>query len=949
MSPFGPRLWLQERLEFLQTLGTMRVRAALLLVFLLSGFSGLVFEVLWVRLASLGLGITVYAISLVVATFMGGLAFGGWLASRYADRRQWGVRAYAFMELGIAVSGPAVSWLLKSLPAWVSSPPLMMVLAAAAMLVPCTLMGATIPVLCRAVLDPKVPGRAVGWLYGVNTVGAMIGCLAADFWLVPQLGIWNTVMVAAGLNLVAGLVSLSLGQVEAPAARARPSESRRFLSVYWVYAVSGASALGLQGVWVRLLGVAIDARIWVFSLILATFLGCLSLGSWLGSWALGRLAGRARVVLVFLFSAVALSTLLGTLTLIWVEPRLTSPTFSRWLFMLAQPLGPELGWGFVFCLVRALCLFAVPTVCMGLAFPFVCALAMEESGGIGEPVGRLYMMNTLGGIAGSLCSGFVLIPYLGVQHSILLLSFCTLACAAMIGVPSGHKFPKRVFLGGAGLALLTYALLPGNWLISRFHLPVYQRSYGIQAAEVVEFREDLYGTVAVALGTSKGSALLVNGTLMMSSSMPGKRYSRLMAHLPLSLHPAPKKILVICFGLGMTFGAASLHEELESLECVELSPTVLRVAHHFNELNEQVVERQGERIKIHLMDGRNFQLRSQERYDVITFEPPPPLQPGVVNLYSRDYYELCKEHLTPTGLVCQWLPVNQFSEGTARMMVRSFLEVFPDSTVWQGSISDYFIIGGSQPISVDSARLRQLTERLQKPMREIGIENGYDLIACLRQGPLALARYSAGTPAITDDWPYLEYARKLPPVEQLRQLDLSEVKELVKGFGPEDWTQVELRAQAQQALWDFTRLGSPLKDGVSKYLVKYDLARASQGVYSDNVYAADILETSPEKLEALRVASSRGVEQAEDYAFRLLLAKDKSVYAELERLQREFPDRPLAWVLLGLVQRESGQERQARASFEEGLKRISDVEASPILRQALLPGLDATPSPGALP
>ncbi len=911
-------------------------RAPLFLVFLLSGFSGLVFEVLWVRLASLGLGTTVYAVSLVVASFMGGLAFGGWLASRFADRLQLGVRAYAFMELGIAVSGPAASWLLQTLPAWVTYAPVMMVLAALAMLVPCTLMGATIPVLSRAVLDPKLPGRSVGWLYGVNTLGAMLGSLATDIVLVPQVGIWSSVLVAASLNLAAGLVSLSLGDPARPAPRPQPPETAHSSAIYLMYALSGASALALQGVWVRLLSVAVDARIWVFSLILSTFLGCLAVGSWLGSWALPRLASKARLVLVVLFCALALSSLLGSLALTWIEPRLTSPAFSRWLIYLVQPLGQELGWSLVYCLLRSICLFALPSLCMGLAFPYVCAVAIEESGGIGEPIGRLYTMNTLGAIVGSLCSGFLLIPYLGVQHSLLLLSATNLVCAGLIAVPAPYKTARRFVLAAGWLGCLAYGGLPANWLFSRFHLPVYQRRYDLKPSEIVEFTEDLYGTVAVATGTTRGSVLLVNGTMMMGSTLPSRRYARLMAHLPLALHPAPKRMLVICFGLGMTFGAASLHDELESLQCAELSPTVLRMAPHFKEFNENVAERLGGRIQTHLADGRNFQLRSKELYDVITFEPPPPSQPGVVNLYSRDYYELCKQHLTPDGLVCQWLPVTQFSDGTARMMVKSFVEVFPDSAVWQGSVDDYLIIGGRRPVSVDRARLEQFARRFQQPLKEIGIGDFYDLAASLRQGPAALTRYSASAPAITDNEPYLEYARSvLPPVQQLRETDLSELTSIVKGLDQTDLREIKRRAQGQQALLEFIKLTSPMNDGVSNYLVWYDRARTCQAIYPDNSYVTDVLSTAPDKLESRRAGVGQNVEAAEDYVFRLVLARDPSAASQLERLQKSASDRPLAYVLLGLVQREAGLKAQARTSFEQGLQRIPDGNARAILSQAL--------------
>ncbi|MFN8612265.1 MAG: fused MFS/spermidine synthase [Vulcanimicrobiota bacterium] len=898
----------------------------LFLLFLLSGFSGLVFEVLWVRIAALALGATVYAVSVVVASFMVGLALGGWLASRQADGRQLGVRAYALIELGIAASALLATWCLRQLPYWPLSPIQMIVLASAVLLVPCTLMGATIPVLSRAVFDPSRPSRMVGWLYGANTLGAMLGAFCTDILLVPNLGVWNSSRLAACLNLTAGLVGLTLKGSNPPGQHRAENPSRGLSRLYLAYALNGAIALALQTVWVRLLGVAVQAKIWVFSLILTTFLGCLAAGSWAGSLLSTRIVQPRRLV-SGLFVWIGLSSLAGSLAVAYLEPHLFRPPLAQWLWLLVRPLGQEVGWGVVLCLVRSLVLFALPVFLMGLAFPLVCAAALEESDGISQPIGRLYTCNTLGAVVGSLVAGFGLLPWLGVQRALLVLCACNLLSAGLV-------YWRGRLLAAATLMCVAYAALPGDWLVRRFHLPTYARYYGVRPEEVVEFHEDLYGTVAVAVATDHGSLLLVNGTMMMGSGMGGRRYSRLMSHLPLTLHPAPKKMLVICFGLGMTFGAASLHDELESLRCVELSPSVLKVGHYFKQFNENVLERTGPRIAVTLADGRNFQLRSQERYDVITFEPPPPDQPGVVNLYSYDYYRLCRDHLTPNGMICQWLPIKQFSEPTARRMVRSFVEVFPNSTLWEGSVDDYLIIGSQQPIRVEAKRLRQFTERFAPQLREIGIANFYDVLAAFKDGPQGLRRYCAGVKVISDDDPALEYAPSVyPAVDEMRVSNLSELDSIVSGLSPADVAPVQQRVAALQSLQDYTRRESPTGDATSTYLLEYMWARHTQSVFPDNPYVEDVLGCSQEKIKILKRRLDQRPESREDLAFELLLAGEAQACAqEVLDLQRQYPQRPLAYFLDGLL---TDQPSRRATSFAAGLERLSEPKVVQFVRALL--------------
>jgi len=897
-------------------------RLPLFALFLLSGFSGLVFEILWVRISSLALGVTVYAVSIVVSTFMGGLALGGWLASFQADKHKLGVKTYALLELGIAASALLATWFLGQLPHFATHSAMTVILASLAMLVPCTLMGATIPVLTRAIFEPDQPSRVVGWLYATNTLGAMIGAFSADMFLVSRLGIWGTALVAGSLNLTAGVVGLWLPTTTAPQRRVlkNPSPKGSLTRLFWAYGLAGITSLALQVVWVRLLGVAIESKIWVVSTILTTFLGCLAVGSWLGSLLVGRIRHK-RQALSRVFVAIGISSLLGALALALMQESLWRPPLGDLLWKISLPFGPK-GWGTVQCLAQSIILFGLPTLLMGLAFPLVCAVAFDEHEGISQPIGQLYTVNTVGAIFGSFLAGFLLLPYLGVQWSFLALALLSLLSAALVA-------PERISLALLLAVTVGCATLPADWLIRRYHYPVYQRNYNIKPDQIVEFREDLYGSVAVGKNTMAGDVLMINGTRMMSSDTAGRRYARLMAHLPLALHPKPKKMLVICFGLGMTFGAASLYPDLDLLQCVELSPSVLAVAHHFSEYNENVINRQDSRIRITLDDGRNFQFRTKERYDVITFEPPPPTAPGVVNLYSKDYYELCKQHLTPDGIVCQWAPLHMFSEPTARMVVRSFVEVFPNATLWEGSVDDYLLVGSPGATKVDKARILEYARTFEKPLRQIGIEDGYDMMALFKRGPNALHSYAATGLTITDNFPHLEYADSLfPPVSELRQNDLSQLQSTITGLEEKELATVFQRSKTLDLLQQFRYAADPAEESIG-FLARYHWAREVQKVYPSSPYVETILEYSPDRLQYFeaRAKSDKGLAE---FVLRLLLAKQ---YARAEALLKDKltaqNQQSTLFLLAGLIAREQGQPSQQY--FQEVLKRTSNEAARKFL------------------
>lgn len=929
------------------TLHPLLARLPYFLLFILSGFSGLVFEVVWVRVASHTLGVTVYAVSVVVSAFMAGLALGGVLAGRLADRRGLGLRAYALIELLICVSGLTATKVLKECPALLAGTGLTgsaslflgSLLVGVLLIIPCTLMGATVPILGRVVAQTDHPSRMVGLLYGSNIVGAVIGALAADFVLIPNIGVFSAALFGGGLNAVAGVVAFCL-----PAKSAEPREpsSEHIESgqgawlLYLSYGLLGFSALALQVVWVRVLLVLLSSKVFTFSVILATYLACLSIGTGIASQISSKTKnpGFSAVLCLCLMSV---TTILGLLLMGRSDHFIGTRSFQT-LHALSSPFFGETSVLVIPAFLRSLALFGFPTVLSGALFPFFCSLALRSSKGLSAPIGYLYSSNTLGAILGSLLGGFLLLPILGVQWSVGLLSGTVLLSAVLI---FGHLESARISAGKlmstlAAVVVGVYFVLPGDWVFYEVNLAAYQRTWDVPADKIRDFREDLYGSIAVGTNRAGHDVLLVNQIHMMGSTPDSKRYAYLMAHLPLAVHPNPKKGLVVCFGLGMTFGAMSTHPNLEKLQCVELSPAVIELSEHFREHNFSVVSRDDPRVKIDNEDGRNFLLRTEEKYDVITFEPPPPESAGVVNLYSADYYRLCRERLTEDGLVCQWLPIHTITERGGKLVVKTFLEVFPTATLWKGAGTDYILIGGMSKQKFD---LERFSEVAKLPgMSEIGITDGKDLLSTFLQDSESLAKYSEGTQVVTDDLPYLEYQVGPPALApELTKQDVQAfTRHLAEMSAPE-------KEQLMERFADFgqlSSLGVPVHENQSlEGLRRFKLSRHLLQRLPANDYTRDLLMVSPKRLDWLRQnlrQEPTSPVALRNLGFSLLVAKEydeaKSVLGRWVSLQ---PQEPLAHLLTGLAAHETLDSDTATRAIDTGLSLVPEQQVRAAIKENL--------------
>ncbi len=747
-------------------------------VFLLSGMAALVYQVIWARWLGLIFGNTTTSVSIILGAFMLGLALGSWLAGRRIRGLRAPMRVYAVLELGIGAFALAFPWLTRGLDAVylllvsAESPAGItlawrVALAFALLLVPTTLMGATLPLLTEFFRRAPEHDRTwrVGMLYAANTIGAALGVLLASFVLIELVGVRATTLLAASLNFAVAYVGFRFAR-GAPATRT-PAETSASLvarpaarAVLLVLTLSGALALASEVLWTRALQILIGNSSYAFATILMVYL----VGVALGSAAFARVVKRSTRLDLWML---ALLLAMGVWTLVAVESfgllRAQVIDDSR------MPISP---FGLIFNYVRVGCVLLPLALLSGALFPVGTRLlepAADDAAG--ELVARAYSWNTLGSVMGSLLGGFVLAPYFDYFQSLYLLA--GLYAASAVGVALVLAVSRGVRVGELGVAAA--ALVVGGFCVwqlggeSRF---VTQLEALRPGSQVTFHRPGLQGvTTAIRrAGEQEASSLLVNAQGMTVKVTDTK----MMAHLPMLLHPDPQDTLVICFGMGTTFRSAISHGGRVTV--VELVPEVFDAFDEFYSDAERVRAYPGGRMVVN--DGRNFLKLSRDRFDVITVDPPPPIDAsGVTNLYSREFVALAREHLKPGGIFAHWLPFpgtysGVESSATFKMLLKTITAEFPHVLVTPSLNGvGLHVLASMSPIRIDPERIRErmaapvvaadLNEWQQVPLaffEQLEPFSDLDLVLqrmnrTIRLGATDLDR----VPLLTDDRPRLEF------------------------------------------------------------------------------------------------------------------------------------------------------------------------------------------------
>lgn len=736
----------------------MIAAAALLLA---SGAAALIYQVLWVKQLSLIVGVDVYAVTIGVSAFFAGLGLGGYLFGKLADRSRRPLLLYAALELGVALLGIGATFGLARA-AW----PFAMLLERGGLVawviplgavgIPAVLMGGSLPVLVRSLTaDSALIGSVGGRLYSANTAGALLGTLLTTFLLLPILGVQGTGLLAASINLAAAAGALAIDRLKHSQARETATtpntrlskETRRAL---FLYAIAGGIALGYEVIWSQTIVQFLSTRAFAFSIVLATYLAGLVAGS---AWY-ARRADRTRdpwaTFALLIAAAGFLSVLeigvLGNWLMNWqsdLEEILRAATGSELAAMCGRFAAASLGIVFL------------PTALLGAAFPVALRLA-SSGGSAGRRTGLVISLNTFGGIAGTLLTGFVLIPAVGliITLGILAMAATSLALYVAARERSIGRVALLAIFAAAAATVIVVAFTPKDQLARL--LPRTRRG-----GTVAFYEESSGGTVAVIerqVRERSDRMLYIQGVSNSGDTMTSLRYMRLQALLPLLIHRGePHSALVVGLGTGITVGALLEYPGLEQRVCAELLPAVSHAAFLFH---GNFGASKDPRIDLRFHDGRRELMQNSRRYDVITLEPPPPSAAGVVNLYSGDFYRLARSRLQPNGIFAQWLPLPTQNVEDSRSLVRSFLDAFPYASLWTTEVHETLLMGSPQPMELNVPRI---VERFNYPpvsnaLNEVGIASPAALLATWVTDRRGLERFSAGALPVTDDRPRIEYA-----------------------------------------------------------------------------------------------------------------------------------------------------------------------------------------------
>lgn len=745
-----------------------RRQGLLFFIFFLSGMSALIYEVVWLRNLIRVLGCTVYATSTVLAAFMAGMALGSYVLGKRADRTTRLLRFYAILELGIGLTAlgiPFVFDLLIPVYRWfftLTSGSILTIFRAVllffVLIVPTTMMGGTLPVLSGLLArDGSRFGNRIGGLYGINTLGAVFGVFGTGFIFLGLIGEFNTIILGVVSNLCAAAIAYYMDRKWMPSLqvpkkepetetreraqerRISPYSTRTRRIVILAFSVSGFAALSYEVVWTRILQLFLKTSIYAFSTMLGIYLIGIALGSLLGRKFVDRMKDP-----IFLFAAlemaVAAFAVLGLSLLVPMD----SNNFRNFFRYFGR------------FLTAGVLIFPI-TICLGILFPTVARCFTRSEENVGESIGRVYSLNTVGCILGSLVCGFLLIPQLGSGGTILAVAGINILLGMLLFMTDFQRFRRpltlAVIIGSLGLTISMAVVVENPF----FEIIEQRIQRELHDDGIIYLHRESAAATVTAFGSRSDDLqkhLWINGFGMTSLVTETK----LMAHLPILLCEEPQDVLIICFGMGTTLRSTMVHDNL-NVDVVELVEDTYDAFRFYHQDGPEILR--SPRVQHYVDDGRNFLLMRKKTYDIITIDPSPPVySAGTVNLYSQEFISLCKMCLKPDGVLCLWVPPCRYSE--ARMIMRTFQSGFPNASLWRGmKYPGLYLIGTHKPLNISINRFRQASEN-QKFMDDINewdtlLPSAEAITDLFLLNATELREYLRDVPIVTDNYPYTEF------------------------------------------------------------------------------------------------------------------------------------------------------------------------------------------------
>ena len=758
---------------------------ALLMLFIGSGCAALIYEVVWLQLLQLSIGSSAISLGVLLGIYMGGLCLGSLLAPKFLSARHHPLKVYAALELGIGVFGAIVLFAVpfvgdiytKIAGTGQANLILRAIVAAICLLPPTLLMGATLPAIARWV---SATPRGVAWLgffYGGNLAGAVIGSLLAGYYLLRVYDMPTATFVAVAINfIVAGLAwgvaqltdAVVIGDEPAPAeavsrqpAAATAGQGGAWAGrdhlVYIVIGLSGLTALGAQVIWTRMLSLLFGATTYTFSMILAVFLVGLGIGSSAGA-AFARGSSNPRLALGWVQVGLCF-------TLAW-SAYATGSSLPYW------PINPSISTSLLYTfeldLMRAIWVMLPGALLWGASFPLALAAVARRGEDTGGMVGGVYAANTVGAIIGALVTSLILVGTVGSQVAQQAL----IGVAALAGVLL--LLPSRRAPGAPVLRMLASAVVVLIAVLLSFvvpPLPGMLVAYGRYAATWLGQADVIYSaegvTASVAVTRMPNGVLNYHnaGKVQASSEPQDMRLQRMLGHITTLVPESPSRVLVIGCGAGVTAGAVSIDPLVTNQTIAEIEPLVPRVvstyfaAHNFDVVNNP-------KVNIHLDDARHYLLTTDEKFDAITSDPLDPWVKGAATLYTREFFEVIKDHLNPGGVVTLFVQLYESSEDAAKSEIATFLEAFPDGAVFANTVNgrgyDLVLYGrlGGEPIDVDAVQARlsdPANAAIANSLAEVGIYSAVELFATYGGNATDLADWMSNAQINTDRNLKLQY------------------------------------------------------------------------------------------------------------------------------------------------------------------------------------------------
>lgn len=750
---------------------SQNIKSFIAILFVISGATGLIYQVVWFKYLAIFLGSTTYAQMIVLSAFLGGLALGNHFAGLRADRLKNPVMVYSLLEIFIglycflypilshfagdifisAAKAGNMSDTQGVLFVFVRS-----LLSISLLILPTMAMGATLPVLSKAFVDnPDTSRRDLAVLYGLNSLGAVGGVLFSGFLLIQFFGLNATLYISATVNIVIGVIGAAVAYfvlkpspetsaaaeeqnfpAEGVADRA-PVISKKLLTLIIITAgASGFAALMYEMVWVRLLIHIFGSSTYAFSLMLMAFISGITIGSMIASTKLLNGMNKIRVV-AFSQAAIALSTLPVLLIYerliyyFWVIASLmvkNDTTFDIYLFLQ-----------FFVCFL----LMLIPTVFMGITLPVIVEIVQEYKHAIGASVGRVFSVNTVGTVLGSVLTGLVFIPWLGMRGTFELGIFINLAGAALLVfyTPGKSVLNRYSLCAGAAAVFLVILLFTPDWNVKVSMASVFRRlsveppkTYekfreGMDARDVLYYKEGMNANVSIVQyhDDTKTKALIINGKADASNG-DDMSTQVLSAQIPMLLHKNPKDIFVVGLGSGVTVGSVLTHP-INEVTCVEISKEVVESAEFFAEENNNCLK--NPKLKMLVEDAHTFMKLTPKEFDVIISEPSNPWIAGIGNLFSVEYFNLCRSKLKKGGIMLQWFHIYEMDDDILKLVMNTYAQAFPYTQVWNPGAGDILMVGSEEeiPLNPEEFTRRFNLPETKKNMETVGLNTPFAMLS----------------------------------------------------------------------------------------------------------------------------------------------------------------------------------------------------------------------------